>query len=123
MIDGNALTAEFRLKRPAADTGAVGLEVEPTEQFAGRGAGRGGRFGGKQLGEQGTDWGGPSRMMIAAGTARRPDLGLALGTGAQVVAVKLVEVGTGQAQFPGRFGGREFVASMLGQEVTEEGSR
>jgi hypothetical protein len=111
------------LDGPAADTGAVGLEVQAAVQFAGGGAVRGGRFGRKELGEQRQDNVGPDGMMVAAGAAGRPGIGVALGAGAKIVGVEFVEAGAGQAQF-GSGGARgEWPGAMVGQEVTDEGSR
>jgi hypothetical protein len=86
------------LDRPATDAGAVGLEVEPTVQFAGGGAVGGRWFGGEKLGQQSCDFLGPNRMMITPGRSGRPGLGQALGTGAQVLAVKFVEPRPRQTQ-------------------------
>jgi hypothetical protein len=61
-------------------------------------------------------------MMIAAGNAGGPDLSPTLGAGAQVLAVEFVEACPRQTQFAGGFAGREFVGSMAGQEVADDGS-
>lgn len=87
------------LEGPAADTGAVGLEVQTAVEFAGGGAVGGGRLGGKEFGEQRADLVGPDGMMVAAGAAGRPGVGVALGAGVQIVGVEFVEAGAGQAQF------------------------
>jgi hypothetical protein len=44
-----------------------------------------------------------------------------LGAGAQVVAVKFVEAGAGEPQFPSGGGGGKFLAAMAGEEVTDDG--
>jgi hypothetical protein len=62
-------------------------------------------------------------MMIAAGMAGRPSVGLTVGAGVEVVAVEFVEAGTPQAQFGGGHARRQSLGAMLGQEVTNEGSR
>lgn len=108
---------------PAADAGAVGLEVQAAVQFAGGGAVRGGRLGGQELGEQRADLVRPGGMMVAAGAAGRPGIGVALGAGAQIVGVEFVEAGAGQAQFGGGSARGEVPGAMVGQEVTDEGSR
>ena len=54
---------------PAADAGAVGLELEPTVEFAGGGAVGGRGLGGEEFGEQGGDGVGPGRVVITAGAA------------------------------------------------------
>jgi hypothetical protein len=102
------------LESPAADAGAVGLEAQAAVEFAGGGAVGGGRLGGQEFGEQGGDWGGPVRMMIAAGTAGRPSVGLTVGTGVEVVAIEFVEAGTPQAQFGGGRARRKSLGAMLG---------
>ena len=107
---------------PATDAGAVGLEVEPPVQFAGGGAVGGGRFGGQEFGEQSHDCIRPNGLVIAAGNPGRPNLGLTLGAGAEVLAVEFVAAGPGQAQFVRRFLGRELTLSMAGQQMTDQGS-
>ena len=72
--------------RPAADAGPVGFEVEAAKQFAGRGAVGGGRFGRKELLEQGDDLRRPIWVVIPAGGAGRPIMATAASTGAQVLA-------------------------------------
>ena len=111
------------MEGPAADAGAVGLEAQAAVEFASSGAVGGGRLGGQQLGEQGGDCGGPVRMVIAAGTTRRPGIGLTVGAGVEVVAVEFVEVSTPQAQFGGGRACCQSLGAMLGQEVTNERSR
>ena len=54
-------------------------------------------------------------MVIAAGTTRRPSVGLAVGAGVEVVAVEFVEVGTPEAQFGGSRACRQSLGAMLGQ--------
>jgi len=54
---------------PAADAGAVGLEVEAAVEFAGGGAVGGRGLGGEEFGEQGGDGVGPGRVVITAGAA------------------------------------------------------
>jgi hypothetical protein len=62
-------------------------------------------------------------MVIAAGTAGRSGVGLTVGAGVEVVAVEFIEAGTPQAQFGGGGARRQSLGAMLGQEVTNEGSR
>ncbi len=62
-------------------------------------------------------------MVIAAGTTGRPGVGLPVGASVEVVAVEFVEAGTPQAQFGGGRARRQSLGAMLGQEVTNEGSR
>jgi hypothetical protein len=114
---------QFVFEGPAADAGAVGLEVQAAVEFAGGGAVRGGRLGRKELGEQCADLVGPGGMMVAAGAAGRPGIGVALGAGAQIVGVEFVEASAGQAQFGGGGTCGEVPGAMVGQELTDEGSR
>jgi len=107
---------------PAADAGAVGFEVQPAQEFAGAGTVGGGRLGGEQRGELGGDCGRPVGLVIAAGVARDPGLDLALGGGAQIVAVEFVEAGSGQLQFGLDAGGAELPGAELGQQVADERS-
>jgi hypothetical protein len=59
-------------------------------------------------------------MVVAAGAAGGPNVGVALGAGAQIVAAEL-EAGTGEAQFGGRLDGGEFLGAVAGQEMTDDG--
>lgn len=86
---------------PAADAGAVGWEVEAALDLTGDGAVGGGRFGGEESGDEVGDFGGPVRVVIAAGDARRPGFGVALSAGEQVVRAQLVETAHAEAQFEG----------------------
>jgi len=109
------------LDGPASDAGAVGFEVEPAMKFAGTGAvGRRG-FGGEEFFEQRQRLVRPGGLMIAAGNRGRPSPGLTLGAGAEVLAVKFVEVRAGHSQFCGRFTSGKALVSMAGQEVANEG--
>ena len=86
---------------PAADTGAVGFEIEAAVEFAGGGTVGGRRFGGQELGQEGGHWVSPSGVMVAAGKAWGPRSGLALGTGFKVIGVEFVEARASQPQFLG----------------------
>jgi hypothetical protein len=87
---------------PTTNTGAVGLETESAMEFTGRKAIGTGRFGAEKFGEQREDCGRPGCMVIAPGTARRPNLSLIVSTGVEILAVELIEPGSGKAQFAGR---------------------
>ena len=82
------------LDGPAPDAGAVGLELEATEKFAGDGTVGARRFGGEEFGDEGGDVRGPVWMMISAGKSGRPSVGLATGAGPEVSGVQFVEAGT-----------------------------
>ena len=82
------------LDGPAPDAGAVGLELEATEKFAGDGTVGARRFGGEEFGDEGGDVCGPVWMMISAGKSGRPSVGLATGAGPEVSGVQFVEAGT-----------------------------
>ena len=112
---------ELMFEGPAADAGAVGFEVETTEEFAGGGAVGGRWFGGEKFGEQGGDFGGPFRVMIATGQARRPGLGVALSAGAQVVGAQLVKATPADAQFERNGFGRKDAGTSLGEEMADQG--
>jgi hypothetical protein len=108
---------------PAANAGAVGLEVEAAQEFTGDGTVGGGRFGGEQFGDQGDDLGGPFGVMIAAGTAGRPGVGVTLRTGEQVSGAQLVEATQAEAQFErDGFRGQQAGAG-LGKEMADQGWR
>jgi hypothetical protein len=116
------IRGELVFDGPASDAGAVGFEVEAAEQFAGDGAVGARRFGGEEFGDQRDDFGGPLRMVIAAGGSGRPGLGVAGGAGAEVLGVKLVETGTCQSQFAGRSAGADLAGAITVQEVADEWS-
>ena len=94
-----------RTRKRGADR--VGFKFQPAMQFAGGGAVGGRRLGGEELGQERGGFGRPVRVMVAAGTARGPGVGAALGTGPEVSAIKLVEAGAGQAEFGGGGAGVE----------------
>ena len=108
---------------PAADTGAVGLEVEATEQFAGGGAIGRGRFGGKQLGQERRHLRRPVWIMVAAGQTGRPRFRLPPSAGTQILAVEFVEAGPAESQFVRGAPGAELLLTVASQKVTNEGGR
>lgn len=105
---------------PAADTGAVGFEVEAAVEFAGGGAIGGGRLGGQELGQKGGYWLRPGGVMVAAGKAGRPSSGVVLDTGLKVIGVEFVEASASQSQFLGGLASGELPAAIVGQEVTNQ---
>ncbi len=117
---GAGVGGELMGEGPAADAGAVGFEVEPTKRLTGGGAVGGRRLGGEPFGDQGGDFRGPVRLVIAARATGRPGFGAALSTGEQVVRAQLVGATDAHAQFQrDGFGGEEAGAS-LGQEMADE---
>jgi hypothetical protein len=60
-------------------------------------------------------------MVIAAGTARGPGVGLAVSTSVEVLSVELVEAAAREAQFCGRRRGIDVAAAEAGQKVADEG--
>jgi len=107
---------------PAPNTGAVGFEVEAAMKFAGGGAVGGRRFGRQQFGEQINDRLRPGRTMVAAGKTGQPSLDTAFGASAEILAVELVEAGQGKPQFECGGWGVEPAKTMIGQNMTNEGS-
>jgi hypothetical protein len=107
---------------PAADAGAVGFEVEAAEQFAGDGAVGARRFGREEFGDQGGDFSGPFRMMIAARESGRPDLRVAGSAGAEILGVEFIEAGTSQPQFAGGSAGADLASAITVEEMTDEWS-
>jgi hypothetical protein len=107
---------------PAPDAGAVGLEVEAAVEFAGDGAVRARGFGGEKFGGQGNGIGGPVGVMVAAGEARRPSVGLAVGAGLEIIGVEFVEAGAGQAQLAGGGAGADLAGAITVEEMADEGS-
>ena len=95
---------EALLAGPAADAGAVGLEAEPAEQFAGDGAVGGGRARAKQARGEGEGFLWPRRPMIAARRQRLPICRAASGAGAEVSGAKLVETAEADPQLGGGLG-------------------
>ena len=117
---GAGVGGEIVFEGPAADAGAVGFAVEAAEQFAGAGAGGGGRLGGEQRGELGEDRGGPVGVVVAAGSLGCPGVGAALGAGEQVVGAPWVEAAGMNVQFEGRRLGREVSGTDFGEEVADQ---
>ena len=113
---------ELVCDRPAADAGAVGLEVQPAMEFAGDSAVRARRFGGEELGDQRGDLRRPLRMVIATGTTRSPGVGVAVGAGVQVVGIEFVEAGTSQSEFGGGGASADLADAVTVQEMADEWS-
>jgi len=107
---------------PAADAGAVGFEVETTMGFTGRGAGGGRWLGGEQFGDQGGDFSGPFRLVIAARQTGRPGFGVALSAGEQVVRAQLVEATEADPQFERDGFRRKDAGASLGEEMADQWS-
>ena len=105
---------------PAADAGAIGLEGEAAEQFAGDGAVGARRGGTQKTCGQNDGVRRPVWLMIAAGNARLPSPGAALGAGAQVVGAELVNAGQAQAEFRREARCRKFAGSQLGEKVADQ---
>jgi hypothetical protein len=114
---------EFVFDGPAADAGAVGLKVEPAVEFAGDATVRAGRFGGEKFGGEGNGFSRPIGVMIAAGEARGPSVGLAVGAGVEVFGVEFVEAGTGQAQLSGGGAGADLAGAITVEKMTDERNR
>jgi len=113
---------EFVFDGPAADAGAGGFEVEPAMGFTGGGAVGGRWFEGEPFGDQGGDFSGPVRLVIAARETGRPSFGVALRAGQQVVRAQLVEATKADAQFEGDGFGREQAGACLGEEMADQWS-
>jgi hypothetical protein len=111
---------ELVFDSPAADAGAVGFEVEPTLGFTGRGAVGGRGLGGEPFGDQGGDFSGPCRLVIAPRETGRPSFGVALSAGQQVVGAQLVAATKTDAQFEGDCFGREPAGTGLGEELSDQ---
>ena len=108
---------------PAADAGAVGLKAQAAVEFAGGGAVGGRGFGGEKFGQQSDDIGGPVRVMVAAGGAWSPGVGLAASAGAQVVEAQSIETARADAQFGGDRAWGKMAGAGLGKEVADQRSR
>jgi hypothetical protein len=105
---------------PAAEAGAVSFEVETTMGFTGGGAVGGWGLGGKQFGDQGGDFSGPFRLVIAARQPGRPGLGVALSAGEQVVRAQLVEATEADPQFERDGFRRKEAGACLGEEMADQ---
>ena len=90
---------------PAADAGAVGLEIETAEQFAGDGTAGRARRGTEQPGGQSQGLRGPVWMMVAPRTPRLPGVGLLLRTGAKIIGAKLVKTSEPRTELGGQSAG------------------
>lgn len=102
--------------------GAVGLEVEAAVEFAGDGAVGAGWFYGEEFGGQGDGFLRPLRVMIAAGDAWSPGVGLAMGAGQQIAGAELVEAAEADSQFERDGCWGDQAATGLGEEMTDEWS-
>ena len=89
-------------------------------EFAGDSAVGGRGFRGEELGDQVSHFGGPVRVVIAAGEARRPGFGAALSAGEQVVGAQLVEAAHAEAQFERDRCGREAAGTGLDEEMADQ---
>jgi hypothetical protein len=113
---------EFVCDGPTTDAGTVGFEMETAVEFAGDGAVGGGWLGGQKFGGQSYRFHGPGGMMISAGETGGPGVGLALGTGAEIIGVKFLEAGMSQSQFGGRTDATEVSGAEVVEDVTDEWS-
>lgn len=114
------IRSELVFDGPAADAGAVGFEMEAAEQFAGDGAVGARRFSREEFGGQGGNFGGPLRMMVAAGESWRPGLRVAGRTSAEILGVQFVEAITSQAQFVSGGAGADLAGAITVEEMTDE---
>jgi hypothetical protein len=118
---GASVGGELMGDGPAADAGAVGFEVETTMGFTGRGAVGGRWLGGEQFGDQGGDFSGPFRLVIAARQTGRPGFGVALSAGEQGVRAQLVEATEADPQFARDGFRRKDAGASLGEEMADQG--
>ena len=105
---------------PAADAGAVGLEIEAAEQLAGDGAVGRARRGAEQAGGQSERLRRPVWMMVAPRTPRRPGVGLPLRAGAKIIGAKLVKTSQPQTEIGGQSCGTKLARPPPGKEMTEQ---
>jgi len=105
---------------PAADAGAIGLEGEAAEQFAGDSAVGGARGGRKKTCGESDGISRPVRLMIAAGNSWLPSLSAALGAGAEVGGAELVDAGQAETEFRSEASCRKLVCSPLSEKVADE---
>ena len=77
-------------------------------------------MGGQELGEPGGNFRRPGGVVGTAGAPGRPGFGVAVGAGAQIVGVQLIDAAQAQAQFQGERGGREPAGTGLGEEMTDQ---
>ena len=105
---------------PASDTGPVGLEAKAAQEFAGDGAIGGAGRGGEQAGGQRDDLRRPVWVMIAARSARLPEIGPPLRTGAKVIGAKLINSGAPESEFQSESGGGKPARAQLGEEMADQ---
>jgi hypothetical protein len=98
------------------------MKAQAAVEFTGGGAVGGRGLGGEKFGQQGEDVGGPVRVMVAAGGARSPGVGLAVSAGTQIVETQLMETAPADAQFGGDRDGGEMAEAGLGKEVANQRS-
>lgn len=104
------------LDGPTADLGAIDFELAVAEPLAGREAGGGWWFALEPFVQERLDLIGPRAGMITSGKWRRPSGLLVIGTGLEVVTVKLVEAAAGKAQS----GGGNFDFESAGAESSQQ---
>ena len=105
---------------PAADTGAVGLEIEPAQQLTGDGAVGGARRGGQQAGGESDGLRRPVWMMIATRSAGLPGVRLPASAGPQIPGAKLVNPRASEAEFERESGGGKPARAQFGEEVADQ---
>lgn len=107
---------------PAADGSAIELERMTAMDFRSGEAVGGWRDGTEQLAQQSEHRRRPLRETVATGTPRLPVALRALGAGAQIGSVDLVEAAATEAQFRGCFACWQSLSSEPCQDITNEGS-
>ena len=114
---------EVVMAGPAADAGAVGLEVEAAMEFTGGGAVGGRRLGGEEFSKPCGDGGRPAGVVIAAGEGGRPKVGPALGISPQVVGAQTVEVAQMNLELLSASPARKLAGANLFEDVPDKRCR
>ena len=109
------------LEGPAADLGAVELEVVEAEGFGGDKAVGAGRRAVQAFVEEVQNGLGPGRGVVAAGAAGEPERPLFFGAGAEVSGGERVEAAGRDAELVGGLGGRQMVLPKRVEHIADKG--
>jgi len=107
-------------KSPAADSGRIEIDAEAALEFGGDETVRRGRTGTQQLAHERFDVWMPLRGVIAAGSSRSPVGFAALGAGAEVIGVELVETGASEFETASRLGSVKLPTTEGGEDLADQ---
>ena len=107
---------------PATHGGGINEEAQPTMDFGGGAAIRGGRFGREQLAQERCGAVRPVGSVITPGGSRHPAVLVVVCDAPQIIAVEFVEAGAAQAELVRSGEGGDFIAAESGEDFTDQRS-